>query len=525
MPPNGAPTSLNSLEVVDQASESTEDVDRTKQQHFRTDHLMGDLTRRAVRGGAFTVGAEGIKFGLQMGATMVLARLLSPADYGLVAMVFVFTGLINLFKDLGLATATIQRAEITHAQVSTLFWINTALGLLLMFLGAALAPVVAWFYDEPRLVRIMLVVSATFGIGGLAAQHNALLRRQMRYYALAWIQVASLAAGILGAFLVVWAGGGYWALVVMPTATTLFATIMAWLLSGWRPGRPRRGSGVSSMIKFGGNLTIFNLTNFFGRNADNALIGWMWGPGPLGLYSRAYSLLMLPMNQINAPLAGVVIPSMSRLQGDPERYCHYYCRIANLVNYGSLPVLALLAAFSNEVISIVLGRQWIEAGAIFSVLAIACIGQPLLWTSSWVHISLGRAYRQRNWGLITDPMFVASFAIGLPWGPMGVAISYAVCVNLVVIPGMLYAFHESPVRMRDLLAAVWCPFLFSGSIFGGAVLGRGLASPDWTDWARIAYGLTGALVAGLVYAGVVRQFRVELSALARLVKHLKKPSN
>lgn len=495
---------------------------RPVRHHFRTEHLKADLTGRSVRGGAVTLGSHAVVFVLHTGSTMILARLLSPADFGLVAMVSVFAGIIGLFRNMGLSTATIQQAEITQDQVSTLFWINGALGMALMLCGAAMSPLVAWIYGDPRLVWIMLVVSVTFGVGGLAAQHKALLRRQMRYYALGLIEVVTLAAAITAALLVAWAGGGYWALVMMPVVGSLVDAGMAWLLSGWRPGPFRRSAGVSSMVKFGGNLTIFNVTNYFTRNADNALIGWSCGAGPLGLYSRAYSLLMLPMNQINAPLAGVVLPGLSRLQSDPARYSRYYCRIVNLVHYATMPMLALLAALTHELIEVVLGRQWTGAGPIFTVLAVSAIGQPLSWSTSWVLLSRGRADRQRNWGLISDPLFVVSFIIGLPWGPIGVATAYAVCVNLLVLPCVLYALHDSPVRLRDLLAAIWCPFLFSGAVFGGALLGSRLTSPAGGDLIRIVCGGLGALFAALLFAGAVRPCRTELLALATLVRHLKK---
>src|SRR5690606_19203223 len=183
------------------ASNSLETTGRidSRDAYFDTEHLTKHLRRRTMRGGAITVSSQGVKFALRLGSTAVLARLLTPADFGLIAMVTVVTGFVEMFKDAGLSMATIQRERITHAQVSTLFWINVALSALIMLLIAALAPAIAWFYGEPRLLPITLALSGTMIFGGLAVQHQALLRRQMQFGRLATIEITSMAAGIAAA--------------------------------------------------------------------------------------------------------------------------------------------------------------------------------------------------------------------------------------------------------------------------------------------------------------------------------------
>lgn len=155
-------------------------------------------------------------FVMQSVSTVVLARLLLPADFGLVAMVTAITGLGQAFSDLGLSEATIQRQEISHHQVSTLFWINVAIGMTLTLATIALAPVMAWFYRDPRLKGITFLVSLTFLIGGLRVQHDALIRRQMRFVALAIRDVAAYAVAVPVAIIMAWRGAGYWAIVALP---------------------------------------------------------------------------------------------------------------------------------------------------------------------------------------------------------------------------------------------------------------------------------------------------------------------
>jgi len=433
---------------------------------LRTDHVAADLKRTAVRGGTITITAQGLKFLLSIGATMALARLLTPGDFGLVAMVAAFTGFVAVFKDLGLAMATVQRPSIDHRQVSTLFWLNLLISAAVMVSVAALAPAVAWFYKEPRLLGVTLALGATFLFGGLTVQHHALLRRQMRFGALAGIEIGALLAGAAAAVVLALAGAGYWALVLRPIAVAAATAAGVWILCGWRPGHPTRGSGVRAMLAFGGNLTGFSLVDYFSRNLDNVLIGWRWREQQLGFYSRAYQLLLLPLQQINAPLASVAIPTLSRLQDDPARYRRYYCNAMSLLAYVATPFIVGMIVLSDEVIAIVLGNQWMEAGRLFRVLAIAALGQPAAAANGWVYISLGRARRLLAWGLISMPIFAAGFVVGLRWGALGVAAAYAICALALRVPGWLFAFHGSPIRLRDLAAATWRPTAISVALLG-----------------------------------------------------------
>src|SRR6266436_4820621 len=287
---------------------------------FTTDHLQADLKGRSVRGGLVNLTSQGAQFLIQSTATIVLARLLTPADFGLVAMVATVTSLGQAFADLGLSEATIQRKEINDDQVSVLFWINVAIGLGLTLLTVALAPVLAKFYRDPRLINITLLLSLTFLIGGLRVQPDALLKRQMRFSSLAVRDVASYGLAVPVAITMAWRGASYWALVALPLTLNLTQMALSWLMVNWRPGLPRRDAHVGSMIAFGGNVAASYFLINVSRSADNVLIGWYWGAGPLGLYSRAYNLLMLPVRLLSASAVSVAIPAFSRTQDDQEHF-------------------------------------------------------------------------------------------------------------------------------------------------------------------------------------------------------------
>src|SRR5437879_218191 len=235
---------------------------------FGTEHLQADLKGRSVRGVVVTLTSQGSLFLIQSISTVVLARLLTPADFGLVAMVTAVSELATPFGDLGLSQATIQRKEISHAQVSTLFWINVAIGLVLMLVMAALGPVLARFYGEPRLKDITALMSLTFLLAGVRAQPEALLKRQMRFSSLAIRNVASLALSVSVAIAIAWRGAGYWAIVTIPLTAQFTQMLLSWFMVKWRPGLPRSSAQVGSMVAFGGRVAASFLIFGIHRNAD-----------------------------------------------------------------------------------------------------------------------------------------------------------------------------------------------------------------------------------------------------------------
>jgi len=422
-----------------------------------TGHLHADLKGRSVRGGLLTISSQGTQFVIQSISTVVLARLLTPADFGIVAMVTAVTGLGVAFADLGLSEATIQRKDVSHDQVSTLFWTNVAIGLSFMCVTIALAPVLAWFYKEPRLKDVAFLLSLTFLISGLKVQHDALLKRQMRFASLAIRDVASWVVAVPIAISLAWRGAGYWALVALPLIVNFVVMVLSWLMVRWMPGLPRRSAGIGSMIVFGGNVAVSYVVMTMNRSADNVLIGWHWGAGPLGLYSRAYNLLMLPVRQLSAPACSVAVPTFSRIQGEPERFARYYLRAANLIMWISAPVLGFLFVAAEPVIVLVLGKQWREAAPVFQILAISALGQLLLEMTIWLFVSRGQSGRLLKVLLIICPMLVGSYAIGLPFGIRGVALSGSL-VLLAILPWILkFSFRDTDLTLQRLGRAILCP--------------------------------------------------------------------
>ena len=276
---------------------------------------MQDLKAKTIRGGLARLCAQAASLLLRVGSLMILARLLGPKDFGLVGMVTAFTGVLTWLRDFGLSSAAVQRMHITEEQISTLFWVNIAIGGLLGLLAIAMGPAIAAFYNKPQLFWVTTVLATGFLFNSAGVQHSALLQRQMHFTVLAVISVISsiigIAVGIGGAI----AGYGYWALVAMTVTQPLVATIGFWIATGWVPGMPRRRAGVRSMLHFGGTLTLNGLVAYIAYNADKVMIGRFWGVDAIGIYGRAFQLITIPTENMNSAVGEVAFSALARTPG------------------------------------------------------------------------------------------------------------------------------------------------------------------------------------------------------------------
>ncbi|MBW8016066.1 MAG: lipopolysaccharide biosynthesis protein [Planctomycetes bacterium] len=436
-------------------------IEKNSMDIFDTEYLKKDLKGRSVRGGAITFFSQGCKFVFKMGSTIVLARLLTPDDFGLIAMVAAITNFAMIFKDMGLSRATVQRQEINHSQISTLFWINAAIGLLMAVSVAVLAPVVVWFYGRTELRAVTIALGCTFIFSGLSVQHQALLRRNMRFFALGIVEISAMAVAITLAIIAGFCGAGYWSLIVLHVSLSIFIAAGMWIAMRWKPGLPQRGSGVRGMLGFGGNVAGFRLVNYFARNLDNILIGRFCGSSILGFYSKAYGLLMLPIIQIRAPLNSVAISALSRIQDEPKRYVNYYAKLLLIISFISMPLTVLLGICAPQIIHLLLGDQWMPAAVIFQILAITAFIQPASTTMGVVLLSQGQSGRLLRLGVFKSLCIVTSFGVGINWGAIGVAVAYAISTYFALLPSLWYCFQRTPVSITAFVKAIFRPAISS----------------------------------------------------------------
>jgi PST family polysaccharide transporter len=418
---------------------------------------VDELKRKSVQGGFVAVCTQGTKLVLQIATLMLLARLLSAEDFGLQGMAVVLTGFLGQFRDAGLGAATVQRLVVTQDQISTLFWINVAVGVALATFTAVLAPGLVAFYHEPRLYWITVFMGLAFVLGGLTTQHQALIQREMRFVTLSTIDLLSImissAAGIVMAFL----GWRYWALVGMALVGPLVSAAGVWLAKPWAPGLPRRRCGVLPMLQFGSMATCNSLFVFLAWNSDNILLGRFWGADALGIYGRAYQLATLPVLQLNTAITGVAFSALSRIQDDPDRLAKSFLKGYSLLISLTIPFTVSCALFAEEIVSAALGAKWMEAAPVLRLLAPTGLVFALANPLSWLVISTGQVRRALNIGLATTPLVIVGIVMGLSHGPKGVALGYSLAMAFLVIPITAWSIHGTRITWADLSRAVKQP--------------------------------------------------------------------
>jgi PST family polysaccharide transporter len=390
---------------------------------------------------------------------IVLARLVVPRDFGLVGMVTAFTGFLGLLRDGGLSMAAVQRTTVTDGQTSTLFWINLAVGGMLAALCAVAAPVLVRFYGEPRLFGIAIVIGLGFIFNGAATQHRALLQRGLRFKALAAIDTVSLALTITLAIGTAAAGGGYWAIVLMTIGVPAASAVGAWLSTRWVPAPPRRGTGVGSMLRYGGAITLNNIIVYIAYNTDKVLLGRFWGAEVLGIYGRAYQLINIPIENLNTSVGLVAFPSLSRMQDDPVRLRQYFLKGYGFFQCLILPIAAGCLLFANDIVSVFLGPKWSAAASVFRLLAPTVVAFALVNPLAWVIFAAGRTMRALKISLCIVPTVIVAYSLGLHAGPEGVALGFSIAMMVLVVPITIWAIRDTSIALSDIGQVVIYPLL------------------------------------------------------------------
>lgn len=429
---------------------------------------MDYLKRRTIQGGVAKLFGQAANFILRLAFLMIMARLLSPEEFGLVAMVTVVTGFYGLFTSAGLSSATVQRVTVTDEQVSTLFWINMLIGAVLCALCLATAPLLVAFYHEPRVSWVTAALATGFLVNAAGVQHIAILQRDLRYVTLTTMEVlaqlVSIAIGL--AFAV--AGFGYWAIVASTLAGPAVMTVLAWAITRWIPGRPHRDAEIGSMLRFGGAVTIQSVVSYGAQNIDKVLIGRVGGPAALGIYGRAYQLVSMPMTSISSAVGWVAFSALSRIQEDTRRYRSYFLKGYAVVVSFVVPIIVFMAVFADDTVRIVLGAQWSDVVPILRLLAPAALVLVLIeGPTYWLLHSLGLAARSLWITLAFSCVMLVACVVGVPYGAAGIALATSIALVLWLVPHLGWCVRGTPVHLSDLLQTAWRPLL--GGILASSV--------------------------------------------------------
>ncbi|MCC7343144.1 MAG: lipopolysaccharide biosynthesis protein [Bryobacterales bacterium] len=422
--------------------------------------------RRSLSSGAVSIAARGLNAAIQVGSALYLARLLSPQDFGLVGMVTALTGFAYVVS-LGTPDVVTQRSSINEREVAALFWISLSLGFGLTALTWACGPLISRFYGEPRLQMIVLVSALTFVMSALHCQHYALLRRAMRFQELAVIDVTASLLSAAVAIAMALLNFGYWALAVRPVAMNAFVAAGVWLRVRWFPKRPAITAASKEMVKLGLNITGFTMTDFFGKSADKVAIGYASGAIALGYYQNALFVYENLLDVLSAPLHSVAVAGLSKVASDLKELKRLWSKAMLTLGFYAMPAFGILAVTAQDLVVVVLGTKWANAGVLLSILALRGIPHSVERTMGWLHVVAGRTDRWLRWGIAANCFQFVALLCGLRFGARGVVIAYVACTSVLFLPAISYAGQPLGIGASDVIRVSWRPF--AGSLLAAAI--------------------------------------------------------
>ncbi|MBS1806273.1 MAG: lipopolysaccharide biosynthesis protein [Acidobacteria bacterium] len=413
------------------------------------------LRSLAVRGAAVSVFASALSLLVQMVSTVMLARLLTPSDFGVVTMVTTFSLLVVNFGLNGFTEAVIHFEEIDHRTASNLFWINTGAGLLLTGAFAASGSLLARLYHNPLVTQVAVGISVMIVVSAASVIHLALLKRAMSFVDTSANDVIGRVVNTVVAIVLAFRGWGMWSLVAGVVAQQVSITLGAWWLCPWVPGLPHRTGRTTPMLRYAVQVYAQFCVGYSQQNIDNLLVGWRFHAAILGFYKKAYDLFALTSSQLTAPLNNVALAALSRTKQDHVLFRRYIANSLGMVAFIGMAASADLTLVGHDVVRMVLGPKWSESGRIFEIFAPGIGAMLLCTTVGWIHLSIGKPGRFVRWNIIAFAVTVSLFLTGLPFGPEGVAAAWSISYWTLVIPAFWYAGRPIGFKASALVGAIW----------------------------------------------------------------------
>lgn len=438
---------------------------------------------------------------------LVLARLLLPVEFGLLAAAQVFVALSRALAEAGLSRTLVQKPTLRAAHLDSAFLVSAIIGAVLALLMAASAPLVADLYNLPRLTPVLLALSVVPLLVGMSNVPDAILSRQLMFRALAvrgmYSVVSAGAVGIALAFL----GAGAWALVAQVVTQAVVAFVVLWVSAGWKPGREWEGPAIRELLGFGSHVVGISLLNFFNRRAGELLIGVVLGPIALGLYAVAMRVLTLSLDLLINSVNKIAWPVFSRVADQPERLRRAYLRSVAITTLCAFPGFTILGLFGNPLTPLLFGQQWTHAGPLMTALAFIGPVQSIALFNNGMLLATGYSRRALAWTAMLAVANFLAFAGSVAFGVLVVGIAY-VAVNWLLLPVGLHLVRSvSTVSMRDQLGVMVAP------LGGCVVMTVGVVVfQELTDLDHITEVIIGVPLAVLLYAATTLPFRWDLVA-------------
>lgn len=391
----------------------------------------------------------------QLANLFVLARLLPPSDYGLMAMATVVTNLALLLRDQGTSAALIQKEKLSDQTITTVFWFNIALGLLIATLILVFSPLIAAYFKEPALIGVLCALALVFPLASSATSHQALLERASEFKKLALIEVTASIVAMVVAIIAAVKGLGVYSLVLQAVLMTTLSSIFIWVNSQWRPkGRPSFNE-LKTILPFTSHMTGFQLIIYFSRNADSVVIGRLIGTASLGIYSMAYKVMLLPVQNITWAVSRALYPLMSRQQSTLNEMGKLYLQTVSFISLVTAPLMVGVFVLREPLVHVAFGHQWHQVANVLIWLAPIGYLQSVSSTIGAVFMAQGKTKLLMLITLFSTIVQVTAFILGAKWGVEGVAAAYLIASMVTVLPAFLIATKLVKRNLLNLIQSIW----------------------------------------------------------------------
>jgi len=464
-----------------------------------------DLKYKTISGIQWTASSSIAKSILQFIISIVLARLLMPKDFGLIGIIVVLVGFASLFSEMGFGQAIIQRKKIEERHLSTIFWLNIVIGIFLSCCFIAIAPLIAKFYNEPQLKMLVVFISFTFIIGSTKIVQSALLNRYMKFRRLAYIEITTQIISAAVAITLASAGFGVWSLAWQIFISTTISAILLWKVTEWNPCFKFEKKALKELLGFSSNLLGFKIFNYWARNVDDLLIGKFIGTVGLGLYTRSYGLMLIPLNQISTTVGKVMFSSLSKIQDNVVHTRKIYLKTISAIALLTMPMMTGLMVVADSFVIALLGPAWVDVIRLLRILCLTGMVQSVGTTVGWIYSSQGRTDLMLRWGIAAGTILIAGFIVGVWIGSLqAVAVSYAITVYLLqyhnfTIPGRLInmTFYDVFASVKGILC---CSIVMAAGVF---IIG--LFIPDqWSHWPKLIIQTFSGVIIYIVIIHAIR---------------------
>lgn len=437
----------------------------------------------------------------------ILSRLLTPAEYGLLGMVTVAIGFLQVFKDMGLGSSVIQKQGITMEEQSSIFWLNLVIGLFLTIFLLITAPWIARFFNEPQLTALIRVMSLSFVIGSMSIVPDALIRKAIDFKSYFYRNLGTIIAGGLLGIGLAYKGFGVWALIGQSLLTTITGVIISFRMVQWRPQPVFKKHLLKSHLRYSIPLLGDSSINYWVRNIDSLLVGKFLGSAPLGIYNRAYSLMLLPVTQISATLSRVIFPSFAIIQNNKELIWEQYGKMMSTVAMFSFPLMALLGVYARECILIVYGHQWMEVVPLFRTLCFLGAVQSVASIAGPVYFATGKTGLLFKIGLASKTLMISGIVAGLYFGQLkGMVWGYVFSSTLASLIESYFVSHTLVHTLKSYFKNILAE-CFAASILLLILIFAYLlysSSGNSLSYSFITFHLFAALLALVCYVYLLR---------------------